>query len=142
MLHHPLSAAQVEETRSSAAVSPRAWRAGGSRPNEVRHRSGLVLTRLRKPCDRIGCRAEERAWWAGTKPPQEAFARRALLVSWRSQHREVSPGYLGKLRTRPRQRGSTGQPTDWRRKLANAEWQPPAGRELLGAAAPMFFDAP
>ena len=42
-------------------------------------------------------------------------------MSWRSQHREVSPGYLGKLRTRPRQRGSTGQPTDWRRKLANAE---------------------
>ncbi len=49
-------------------------------------------------------------------------------MSWRSQHREVSPGYLGKLRTRPRQWGSTGQPTDWRRKLANAECLPlPSG---------------
>src|SRR3954471_11910382 len=87
----------------------------------ARRFSGLVLTQLPKPCDKLRDRAEERLVPAGTKAVQESCARRALLVSGRRPHREVSLGYLGKLRTRPRQRGSTGQPTDWRRKLANAE---------------------
>src|SRR3954470_11948863 len=75
-----LSAAQVEESRSSAAGSSRAWRADGSRPSETRRRSGLVLTRLPKPCDTMRDRAEERAWWAGTQTLQESCARRALVM--------------------------------------------------------------
>src|SRR3954451_19062010 len=75
--HHPLSAAPVKESRSSAAGTSRAWRADRSRPGENRRRSGLVLTRLPKPCDAIRDRAEERAWRAGTQTLQESCARRA-----------------------------------------------------------------
>jgi hypothetical protein len=45
---------------------------------------------------------------------------------------------LGKLWTRVRQRGSTGQPTDWRRKLTNAECLSPAVRLLVARSALSF----
>src|SRR3954447_18668547 len=67
-----------------------AWRADGSRPSETRRRSGLVLTRLPKPCDKLRSRAEERLVSAGTKTVQESCARRALLVSGRRPHRVKS----------------------------------------------------
>src|SRR4051812_41036923 len=61
---------------------------------KARRRSGLVLTRLPKPCDKLRDRAEERLVSAGTKTVQESCARRALLVGGRRPHRVMPSGFL------------------------------------------------
>src|SRR3954453_6858915 len=65
---------------------------------------------------------ERKSALVGRHSRYEAWcARRALLVGGRRPHREVSPGYLGKLRTRVRQSGKHRTALERRRALTNAE---------------------